>query len=171
MSQNLHEIDLDTFQCDVFHMFGKATPLLTTGDRASFNTMTIGWGGLGTLWGKPVCTVYVRPERYTYEFMEQYDSFTVSVFGADYKKAMALCGTKSGRDVDKVAECALTPMFAHGDAPYFAEADLVIVCKKLYKQDLTSVCTVAEETVLPYYGEKGNWHRMYVGEVVQVLKK
>lgn len=171
MNHNFQEIDLNTFQCDVFHMFGKATPLLTVGDRESLNTMTIGWGGFGTLWGKPVCTVYVRPERYTYEFMEKYDYFTVAVFGDAYKKAMALCGTQSGRDVDKAKECALTPMFSEGDAPYFAEADIVVVCKKLYAQDLTSACALAKETVLPYYGEKGNWHRMYIGEVVQVLKK
>ena len=70
MERKLHETDLNTFSCETFQIFAEA-PLLTAGNRDRFNTMTIGWGGLGTLWGMPVCTVYVRPERYTYEFMEE----------------------------------------------------------------------------------------------------
>lgn len=166
----LHEINVKTLSCDVFQLFSEATPLVTAGSRESFNTMTIGWGGLGTLWGKPVCTVYVRPERYTYDFMEKSDYFTVSAFDASFSREMALCGRKSGRDTDKVKECNFTPCFAQGDAPYFAEAELVVVCKKLYAQDMTPDCLLEKDAVLPYY-EKGGWHRMYIGEVVQVLKK
>lgn len=166
----LHEMDRNNLSCEVFQVFHNATPLVTAGTRENYNTMTIGWGGLGTLWSKPVCTVYVRPERYTYGFMEQNDYFTVSVFSKQYQKEMAFCGCMSGRDVDKTKECGFTPCFAQGDAPYFAEAELVLVCKKLYAQDMTEDCLTAAADVLPYY-EKGGWHRMYVGEVVQVLKK
>ena len=171
MKKELREVELSTLSCEVFEVFSKATPLLTAGNQEKLNTMTIGWGGLGTLWGKPVCTVYVRPERYTYEFMESHEYFTVSVFGDEYKKAMAVCGTKSGRDLDKVKECALTPAYAAFDAPYFEEAELVFVCKKLYAQDMAEEHVVDGKPVLHYYGANGNWHRMYIGEVIQVLQK
>ena len=171
MEKELREAELSTLSCDVFQLFSKATPLLTAGNRENLNTMTIGWGGLGTLWGKPVCTVYVRPERHTYAFMEENDLFTVSVFPGDYKEAMALCGTKSGRDTDKVSACGLTPLFAQQDVPYFAQAELVFVCRKLYAQDLAQEHIVDGTPILPYYGANGNWHRMYIGEVLQVLKK
>ena len=171
MEQKLFETDIETFDCNVFQVFGGATPLLTAGNRFRMNTMTIGWGGLGTLWGKPVCTVYVRPERYTYDFMEKSDYYTVSAFSELYREHMKFCGQKSGRDVDKIDACHLTPCFGAGDAPYFAEADLVLVCKKLFKQDLAEASAGGNEDILKYYGAQGNWHRMYVGEVVQILRK
>lgn len=166
----LREVKREDLSCNVFRLFGEGSPLLTAGDRNGLNTMTIGWGGLGTLWGKPVCTVYVRPERYTYDFMEKSDYFTVSAFDSSFRREMAFCGRKSGREVDKVRACGFTPCFAQGDAPYFAEAELVVVCRKLYAQDLREEYLTKAEDVLPYY-EKDGWHRMYIGEVVQVLKK
>ena len=170
MEQKLQAVALETLESSVFTVFYQNTPLLTAGNREHFNTMTIGWGGLGTLWSLPVCTVYVRPQRYTYEFMEQSDYFTVSVFGEQYKDAMALCGSRSGRDVDKVKECGLTAAFAEGDAPYFEEAELVLVCRKLYADDLKSekfIDTAVDEKVYPAH----DYHRVYIGRVVQVLKK
>lgn len=170
MERKLHETDLNTFSCETFQIFAEA-PLLTAGNRDRFNTMTIGWGGLGTLWGMPVCTVYVRPERYTYEFMEEYDRYTVSAFSAEKRKELAICGSKSGRDVDKAKECGLTPAFTDSGAPYFEEAELVLVCRKLYAQDLSAEHLTEGTKVLPYYGAMGGWHRMYIGAVEQVFQK
>jgi len=161
----LHPAELKTLKPEVYQVFGTQNALLTAGDKNACNTMTIGWCQLGWLWNQPVCTVYVRPERYTYEFMEKHDYFTVSVLPADAKKLMAFCGTKSGRDVDKVKECGLTLCYGAGDAPFFEEAEMVLVCKKAYVQDMDASCVLDEERILPYYGEKGGWHRMYVGRV------
>ncbi len=171
MERKLHEVDWKTFSDEVFTLFGTKTPLLTAGEPDHLNTMVIGWGGLGTLWGMPVCTVYVRPERYTYEFMEQYDRFTVSVFDEAGRKATALCGRESGRTMDKAAACGLHAAFASGGAPYFEEAELVLACRKLYAQDLSAEHLTEGEKVLPYYGASGGWHRMYIGAVEQVLRK
>ena len=162
----LHPVDLETGI--ILPAFGVQNALLTAGSRESCNTMTIGWCQAGRLWNLPVCTVYVRPERYTYQFMEERDYFTVSVLPESEKKTMALCGSRSGRDLDKIKECGLTVRYGAGDAPYFAEAEAVLVCRKLYVQDMDSACAAAgEEKILPYYGEKGGWHRIYTDEIVE----
>lgn len=157
---------------ELMRAFGTQNALLTAGDRETCNTMTIGWCQAGRLWSLPVCTVYVRPERYTYEFMERQDYFTVSVLGAEEKKTMALCGTRSGRELDKVKACGLTVRYGAGDAPFFEEAEAVLVCRKLYAQDMTAACSApGGEKILPHYGEKGGWHRIYTGEVVEAYRK
>jgi flavin reductase (DIM6/NTAB) family NADH-FMN oxidoreductase RutF len=74
----LHPVELERLTPEILHVFGRQPPLLTAGDKTGLNTMTIGWCQLGRLWNLPVCTVYVRPERYTYQFMESHDYFTVS---------------------------------------------------------------------------------------------
>ena len=132
--------------------------------------MTIGWCQLGRLWSIPVCTVYVRPERSTYAFMESHDYFTVSVLPLSDRQTAQVCGTKSGRDIDKIKECGLTLRRGAGDAPFFDEAEWVLVCRKLYAQDLDESC-VLDERVLHHYGAKGGWHRAYTGEVVEAYTK
>lgn len=102
---------------NVFSLIGDQWMLITAGTKEECNTMTASWGGLGVLWGKPVATVYIRPQRYTLEFVEREDTFTLCFFGEAYRKALALCGSKSGRDVDKVKECGFTVATAEG-APY-----------------------------------------------------
>ena len=102
--------------------------------------------------------------------MEAHDYFTVSVLPLSQKKTMALCGTKSGRDVDKIKECGLTLCYGAGDAPFFDEAELVLVCKKVYVQDMDPACVVDGTHILPYYEGQG-WHRIYTGEVVEAYTK
>ena len=168
---NLHPVDFRTLTPEIFQVFGTQNALLTAGDRYGCNTMTIGWCQLGRLWSIPVCTVYVRPERYTYQFMESHDYFTVSVLPMSHKQTtMQVCGTKSGRDIDKIKECGLTLCYGAGDAPFFDEAEWVLVCKKIYVQDLDECC-VLNESILRHYGAKGGWHRVYTGEVVEAYKK
>ena len=164
----LHPADPKELASELLQAFSAQNALLTAGDRKSCNTMTIGWCQTGRLWNLPVCTVYVRPERYTYQFMEDQDYFTVSVLPEGEKKTMALCGSRSGRDVDKIKECGLTVRYGAGDAPFFEEAEAVLVCRKLYVHDMEPECVVAgQEKILPYYGEKGGWHRIYTGEIVE----
>lgn len=169
----LQSADLREVFPELVRAFGTKNALLTAGDRDKCNTMTIGWCQVGRLWNLPVCTVYVRPERYTYQFMEERDYFTVSVLPESEKAAMALCGTKSGRDMDKIARCGLTVRCGAGDAPFFEEAEAVLVCRKLYVQDMAPECVLpaGEEKILPYYGAKGGWHRCYTGGIVEAYRK
>ncbi len=168
---DLHPVDIKTLAPEVFRVFGGQPPLLTAGDENGCNTMTIGWCQVGVLWNLPVCTVYVRPERHTYTFMESHDYFTVSVLPPDQKKITAFCGSHSGRDTDKIGRCGLTVRYGAGAAPFFDEAEWVLVCRKLYVQDMVPQSAAAEEAILPFYGEKGGWHRMYTGQVVEAYTR
>ncbi|HJC00757.1 MAG TPA: flavin reductase family protein [Candidatus Flavonifractor merdavium] len=162
-------IDPKSLDQNVFSLIGDQWMLLTAGTGEKCNTMTASWGGLGVLWGKPVATVYIRPQRYTLEFVEREEKFTLAFFGEAYRKALALCGSKSGRDIDKVKECGFTVETADG-APYFAEADLVLVCKKAYWQDMDPTHFLDGEIDGKWYPEK-DYHRIFIGEIETVLKK
>ncbi|MDY3985412.1 flavin reductase family protein [Dysosmobacter sp.] len=169
---DLRPADLRTMTPEVFRVFGIQNALLTAGDRTGCNTMTIGWCQLGRLWGLNTCTVYVRPERYTYQFMEDHDYFTVSVLPLSHKQTtMQVCGTQSGRDLDKIKTCGLTLRYGAGEAPFFDEAEWVLVCKKLYAQDMTPECVKDERIFQSYTPAKGGWHRLYVGEVLEAYQK
>ena len=164
----LQAADPKTLTGEFIQAFGTRNALLTAGNGENCNTMTIGWCQLGRLWNLPVCTVYVRPERYTYQFMESNGYFSICVLPDIAKQTLALCGSQSGRLVNKIKECGLTLRYGVGETPFFEEAEMAVVCKKLYVQDMEPVCvTAGEETILPYYGKKGGWHRIYTGEIVE----
>ena len=162
-------IDPKELDQNVFSLIGEQWMLITAGTRERCNTMTASWGGLGVLWGRPVATVYIRPQRYTLEFVEREEKFTLAFFGEEYRKALALCGSKSGRDIDKVKECGFTVEMADG-APYFAQADLVLVCRKAYWQDMDPTHFLDGEIDGKWYPEK-DYHRIFIGEIETVLKK
>lgn len=151
---------------NIFKIFADDWALVTAGTIDHYNTMTIGWGGLGTLWGRPVATVYVKPVRYTHRFLEENDWFTVSFYPEQYKKALALLGTKSGRDGDKVAAAGLTPE-AVDNAVTFRQARLTLLCKKIYRQDLDAAAMPADVTA-DYYTDEAP-HTMYVGQVMRII--
>ena len=163
------KIDPKALDQNIFSLIGDQWMLITAGTEDKCNTMTASWGGLGVLWGKPVATVYIRPQRYTLEFVEREDTFTLCFFGEEYRKALALCGSKSGRDMDKVKECGFTVATAEG-APYFEEADLVLVCKKSYWQDMDPTHFLDGEIDSKWYPEK-DYHRIFIGEILEVLRK
>ncbi len=152
---------------EVFDLYDKKWGLLTAGKKGNFNSMTISWGGVGTLWNKPVVTVYVNPRRYTHEFMEENEYFTVSFYGEQYREALALLGTKSGREGDKVAESGLTPVYLD-DAVTYEEAEITLLCRKIYRQDLERRAMEPQVIKAQYEHEKP--HTMYVGEVVKILE-
>ena len=166
---NFKTIDPSAIADNAFKLIGKDWALVTSGSRESFNTMTVSWGGVGIMWNKPVTFTFIRPQRYTFGFLEKNGFFTMSFFDESYRKALQICGTKSGRDTDKVAETGLTPAFTDNGVPYFEEARLVLVCKKLYAQDLNEDSIVEEAVKGNYNGS--DYHRMYVSEIVSVLKK
>ena len=140
--------------------------LVTAGAKERFNTMTISWGGLGEIWGKDAAFIFIRPQRYTFGFLEENDRFTISFFGDGQRKALALCGSKSGRDTDKVAESGLTPVF-DGDTTYFAEATLVLKCRKMAGYDLTPDGFIDDAIESNYNGT--GYHRMFVAEIEEAL--
>jgi flavin reductase (DIM6/NTAB) family NADH-FMN oxidoreductase RutF len=142
--------------------------LVTAGDMVKFNTMTANWGGAGYLWNRPVAFVFVRPERYTYRFMESSEGFTLSFFTERYREALNLCGTKSGRDCDKVSEAGLTPYFTELGYPTFTEARLVLECHKLFASQLTRDAFTDDEPLEIHYRTKGGLHKMYIAEILKV---
>lgn len=162
----LHLTDSQAAVRELLPALGAENALLTAGTADRCNTMTIGWCQAGRLWSLPVCTVYVRPERYTYQFMEKNAMFTVSVLPESAREAMAVFGTKSGRDLDKIKACGLTVRYGAGDAPFFEEAEKVLVCRTLFVQDMAPEC-VRDDRILAHYGAKGGWHRIYTGEVLE----
>lgn len=163
------EIDIKELQFSPFEKIGKEWMLITAGNEGSFNTMTASWGGLGVLWNKNVAFTFIRPSRYTFEFCEKEEYFTLTFFSEEYRKALSFCGTKSGRDYDKCKETGLTPRFDE-KAPYFEEASLVVVCKKLYAQDMDKAC-ICDDVVTTNYGENEPMHKMFVGEIVKAYVK
>ena len=146
--------------------FNRDWALVTAGTIDRFNTMTISWGGMGTLWSRPVATVYVKPSRYTHEFMENNDYFTVSFFPEKYREDLGILGSKSGRDGDKVALTSLTPK-AGEQWVSFEEAEHVLVCRKIYRQDL-DLSVIPDLAVKAHYRTEAP-HTMYIGEVLKML--
>jgi len=152
------------------HLLAQQWMLLTAGDFAAgkFNTMAVGWGALGTLWGKPFAHVVVRPTRYTHEFMEQYDTFTLCAFPEKHRKAVQLLGSKSGRDGDKIAESGLTPIAsAKVAAPGFDEAELILECRQIYRGKVDPRGFL-DKDIDKNYPQK-DYHSIYYGEVLAVL--
>ena len=149
---------------NAFKLIGAEWMLVTAGNKESFNMMTASWGGLGVLWSKNVCFIFIRPSRYTYGFIEKSDTYTLSFFDPKYKQVLNLCGTKSGRDCDKVKETGISPAETKSGSIYFTEARLVIECWKIYFQDLEPA-NFLDPVIASNYPEK-DYHRMYVGEII-----
>ncbi len=154
------------FNSEICSQFDKKWALLTAGNRDSFNTMTISWGGLGTIWNKPVATVYVRKSRYTHDFMDREDFFTVSFYPEEYRKTLTVLGSKSGRDMDKMTVSGLTAKET-GSSVTFAEAEVTLVCRKLFRQTLEAENIPADIRNSMY--ADNDLHDMYIGEVVDII--
>ncbi|HEX3027547.1 MAG TPA: flavin reductase family protein [Clostridia bacterium] len=158
----------EQLQGNVFDKIGNQWMLITAGDGNSFNTMTASWGGMGVLWSRPVAFAFIRPTRYTYEFVEKSDRFSLSFYDENYREALNLCGTKSGRDLDKAKATGLTPVEAEKTV-YFEQAKLVLICKKLYSDDFKQQNFIDRSVDEQMY--HGDYHRMYIGEIEKILIK
>ena len=161
--------DHEKIEDNPFKLIGKDWMLLTAGIAGDFNTMTASWGGVGVLWHKPVCQIYVRPQRFTYKFIEKYEYFTLSFFEEKYRDALSICGSKSGRDIDKIRATGLTPLETENKNVYFGEARLVFECRKIYYQDIRPEFFL-DDSINANYPKK-DYHRMYIGEVISTLIK
>ena len=164
----MQEISVHELTLNPMHRIGREWMLITAGDAEKHNTMTASWGGVGELWGKYVSTIYIRPQRYTLEFVEREEYYSLCFFGPEYRQALSLCGSKSGRDVDKDAATGLTPCFDQA-APYYEQARLVFLCRKLYRQDMEESAFLDKGLLEKWYDN--DLHRMFIGEIVKVLEK
>ena len=154
------------FDASIFDTYNKGWALVTAGTIDHFNTMTISWGGLGTLWSLPVATVYVKPCRYTHEFLDRYDSFTLSFFPEEYRNDLMILGSRSGRDGNKVALTSLTPIALEGSVG-FEQASQTLLCKKIYRQDM-DLALIPEFAVKQHY-QKEAPHTIYIGQVLKTF--
>ena len=149
-------------------MIGDDWTLITAEKKdGSVNTMTASWGFMGVLWNKPVCAVFIRPQRHTLGFVEEADRLTLCFFGEEHRGALRLCGTKSGRDTDKIAEAGLTVAHAEG-VPYFEQAQTVLVCRKLYADSIRPEGFVDAALDAANYA-KGDYHRVFICEIETCL--
>lgn len=162
------EINVREIKDNFVKMISNDWALLTAGKIDNFNTMTVSWGGIGELWGKDVCFVFVRPQRYTYEFMENNDYFSLSFFGGEYKKELGVCGSKSGRDIDKTAETGLSATKID-DTVGFEQSKVTVVLKKLAYQDINPQGFI-DNSIMSNYANN-DYHRVYIGEIIKVLEK
>ncbi|SCW26873.1 Flavin reductase like domain-containing protein [Ruminococcaceae bacterium YRB3002] len=151
---------------DIFDLFDSRWALLTAGTAEDFNNMTISWGGLGTLWSKPVATIYIRTVRHTHKYLDSNEYFTLSFFPAQYRKTLAMLGSKSGRDIDKMHMEGLTPK-AVGETVGYEEAELTLVCRRLFRQQIDPTKVPVRIAENFYDGDYP--HDMYIGEVVEIL--
>lgn len=152
---------------NVIDMISREWMLITAGNRKSYNMMTASWGFMGELWGEDSVSVFVRPERYTMEFIDKNDYFSLSFYGKN-KQIHKVCGSLSGRDVNKTEMAGLTPEFSE-KAPYFCEARLIIICKKQYAAPLDKKCFTDKEPLNKWYG--GGMHINVIGKIEKVLIK
>ena len=161
------EKKINRFALPVYKSWNSGWFLLSSGDfkTGHFNCMTVAWGGFGDMWNLPIAMVVVRPTRYTYEFINDYDEFTLCAYSKQYQKALSVLGTKSGRDGDKLKEAGLTAESAvKVAAPVYKEADLAIECRKIYWQDFDPAHFL-DESIHKHYDEQ-DYHRMFYGEIL-----
>jgi len=166
----MKEISYKDMKFNPFNLIGDEWMLVTAGnEQLGCNTMTISWGHLGCLWGQndPTAVIYLRPSRYTKEFVDRENYFTLCVMDKSFRKQMSYLGSISGRYEDKINKTGLTPIFTH-QSMYFKEAKLVLVCKKLYASELKESGFMYMETVDKNY-PKRDFHTMYVGKIEQIL--
>lgn len=152
-----------------FDLIGRQWMLITAGGKESFNTMTASWGGFGWLWNKPVAFIFVRPERYTHDFIEKSERVTLSFYPESCRKALQICGTKSGKDCNKISQAGLTPLEIEPGVMTFAEARMTVQGRKIFKADMKE-CDFIDKSILSHYGESGGgFHTVYVIEIEKVF--
>lgn len=166
----MEEIKVNALTDNLFEAISKEWMLVTAGQPEKFNTMTANWGGTGYLWNKPVAFIFIRPERYTFQFLEQNDLFTLSFLGEAHKEVHKICGSQSGRDLDKVKATGLQPVVTPEGAITFEQARLTLVCKKLYADTIRPEKFLVPGITEKWYDEAhGGFHQMYIAEIVKVL--
>ena len=168
--QDFIEIDPKQISDNFIKAIGSDWALVTAGDHVEQNTMTVSWGGVGVMWNYPVAIVVIRPQRYTFEFTERCDKFTLSFLPEQFRKALTYCGTHSGRDEDKISNAGLSVTFTEEDTPAIAEARLVLECRKLYTDTIKAENFIEQGIVERWYPES-DFHKVYVLQITNAYIK
>ncbi|MCD7708848.1 MAG: flavin reductase family protein [Clostridiales bacterium] len=159
----------ELLEMNPFTKIGSEWALVTAGDKNKANTMTISWGGLGVIWAKNVVYVFIRESRYTKEFMDRLEFFSVSFLGEEYRESLSYCGSHSGRDVNKFHMAGLTPAYKLG-IPYPDESNLVLLCRKMAAVPITEEHFTDPHILEQFYGDR-DMHTMYVGEIIEAMAR
>ncbi len=164
-----YEISPEQIEKNPFTMIGKEWMLIGAEKDGKANAMTASWGGVGVMWNKNAVFCFLRPQRYTKEFIDSAHRFSLSFFDESHRDMLSYFGRVSGRDEDKIEKAGLSLSSVEG-APCFAEAELTVICKKLYAAPMHP-----EHILLPEIDTKNypnqDYHTMYIGEIVKVLAK
>lgn len=155
---------------DAFNLIGKEWMLVTAGTLEHYNIMTASWGGIGWLWNKPVAFVFIRPERFTHQFIEENERMTLSFLGEEHRDILNFCGSKSGRDHDKAKETGLQPVKTELGCVAFQQARLTLEGRKLYKSAFKAENFLDKAALERWYNDKpgGSLHDVYVVEIENV---
>ncbi len=164
------QINVYSLNDNIFHLLDNQWMLITSGTPEKFNPMTASWGGFGILWNKPIALVFIRPQRFTYQLVEKNPGFTLSFFDDDYKSALNICGSKSGRDVNKPKEAGLTPALTPSGSIAFKESRLILDCKKLYADNLKPDSFIDQSIISRNY-PSADFHRFFIGEIIGCYEK
>lgn len=165
---NFKEIKPEMMKKNPFEAIGKDWMLITAGNQDKANTMTASWGGLGVMYGKNVAFVVIRPQRYTKEFVDREETFSLSFLDKSYRSIMNYLGTVSGRNEDKIAKSGLTLAFSD-NTPYFGEANMVLICRKLFRQSMDENSLLKEGLDKTWYPNK-DYHTLYIGEILKIMQ-
>lgn len=163
------KIETELIKDNIFKLIDKDWMLITAGNIDRYNMMTASWGGFGILWEMEVCFCFIRPTRYTYNFMEKESYFTICFFDEEYRDILNFCGTKSGKDINKMSYEKLTARSGSMDNVYFTEARMIIECRKIYFQDIDPG-NFLDPGIEKNYPLK-DYHRLYIGEIIKVFNK
>ena len=167
--ENFKDIRVEDIIGNPFEMIGKDWMLVTAEKGGKVNAMTASWGGLGIMWNKKVAYVFIRPQRYTKEFIDASDTFSLSFYDESYRKTLSYLGTVSGRDEEKIEKSGLTKV-SYENTPYFEEANLILICKKLYAQEYNPEGFIDKTLDKTNYPDK-DYHTMYIVEITKALIK
>jgi flavin reductase (DIM6/NTAB) family NADH-FMN oxidoreductase RutF len=170
MKDNFKNIDAGLLNENVFRLIGDDWMLVTAGKIDHFNTMTASWGTMGILWNKPIAICFIRPQRYTWQFAEKYDYYTLSFFEEKYRKILQICGKKSGRDTDKIKVSGLVPYETELGNICYEQSRLFFECRKLYFGDLKKENFIVPEIAFMNY-PASDFHRFYIGEIVNCFQR
>lgn len=168
MSKEFINIPPDRLMENAFNLIGEEWMLITAGTAENFNTMTASWGTIGILWNLPIAICFIRPQRYTFEFAESSDYYTLSFLEPGNRDVLQFCGSHSGRDTDKIKETGLIPVHTDLGNVYFEQCRLVIECKQLYADRINENSFLIPELIRKNYPKK-DFHKFYIGEIVSCL--
>lgn len=163
------EVRTKDFIQNPFRLIGKDWMLITAEHNGKANTMTASWGGFGIMWGKDVAYIVIRPQRFTKEFIDNSESFSLTFLSDEYRKILTYLGTISGRDEDKIKKSGLNLIY-NEKTPYFNEGKIVILCKKLFAQEMNSDSFLVEGIKDNCYPES-DFHTLYISEITKILTK